>query len=254
MRDLLGGSYKWLVDTIHKISNTQAAVNASLFVSGLTVRSNTPTGGNIAWSACTVWYQGTPYPISAGNTAAAEMFVYWTVGATAFSMGNSYVPGPTTFAILTNNQGTVDTAWDKVAVNSVQASQVVGNLLPPGYQVQPPATINLTGAGTFTLLSYTGSGGLISLGFNLATFGSFTNISFTVNVDGQGAQTYPIYTAGTADNGWTGSSIGGTAPASIQIAPFNISFKISIVVQVVVTGVGITGTARATASYAQLIA
>jgi hypothetical protein len=64
------------------------------YTSGLTVSNHTPSGADIACSACTVFYKGHAYPIAAGSTTGAPLFVLWTVGASIFTFANSYTPGP----------------------------------------------------------------------------------------------------------------------------------------------------------------
>lgn len=112
----------WFQDTWNKLKNLQTSASTALYISGLTIQNNTPSGASISWSACTVWYNGAAYQIAAGSTNA--LMVWWTVGATTFSSGSTFTPGPTTFGILSNNQGTADTIWNKVGSAAVQASNV----------------------------------------------------------------------------------------------------------------------------------
>src|SRR5579884_2300880 len=122
---------QWFQDTWNKLKNLQTQSNAALYVSGLTPKNGSPDGSDITWSACTVWYNGTAYPISAGNTTGGALLVWWNVGDTTFSSGNSFTPGPTVFGILTNNLGTADIVWNKPGAGSLQAS--VMNIQPSLY-------------------------------------------------------------------------------------------------------------------------
>jgi len=251
MQKVLGAAYKWLADTLKKISTTQTQVNAAIQVVGLTVQNNTPGGGQISWSACTVFYNGTAYAIAAGS-AATDALVWWNVGDAVFSHGNSYTPSPTLFPVLTNTAGTGDTTWQKVGANSIQSSQVIGGLLPPGYQIQTPATLQTSGSATTTLLSYSGSAGaLLSIG--AASGVNATSVSLNITVDGGATQSYPLQTAGggialgfqltgTLNGVSAGNQTGWTLV-------FNTPFKSSILVQVVIVG-WVSGGINIAASYA----
>lgn len=124
IRQLLGGAYKWLTNLLHSLNNTQTATNSSLFVAGLTIQNNTPSGGKITWSSCTLFYQGIAYSIASGTTPNSELFVVWNVGQNVFTPVNSFTPGPTVFPIITNSQGFGDVTWDKLGANSVQAAHL----------------------------------------------------------------------------------------------------------------------------------
>jgi hypothetical protein len=94
-------------------------------VVGMTLTNNNPSAGNISWSACTVYYNGTTYPISAGNTTAtSQNSIYWTVGGTTLTPTAAFAPGPNIFLIATNTGGTADTAWNKQAANSIVAGNI----------------------------------------------------------------------------------------------------------------------------------
>ena len=120
---------QWFQDTWKKLSNLQNSTGTGLYISGLTIQNNTPSGAFISWSACTVWLNGTPYPIAAGSSNS--LVVWWNVGDTTFTTGSGFTSSPTTFGILSNNQGTADTIYNKVGAASVQADQT--NLQPNLY-------------------------------------------------------------------------------------------------------------------------
>jgi hypothetical protein len=181
MQSLLGAAYKWLVDTLNKVSTTQTQTNSALQVVGMTVTNNSPSGGQISWSACTVYYNGAAYPIAAGS-AGTNQFVWWVVGAAAFSSGNTFTPGPTVFPVLTNVQGSGDLAWNKIGSAAVTASHLnVGQVL-----IGPKGILDLTN------ISYTSTPG--------------TKVSWTA---GQATYKNVIYnvTAGDTSSSGTGGWI-----------------------------------------------
>ena len=204
---IIGASlYKWLVKLVHDLSTVQTATNGALFISGLTLQNNTPSGGNICWSACTLYYQGIAYAIAASNTAAGELFVTWTVGASTFTIGNSYTPGPTVFPILTNNQGTADVTWDKVGAAAVQASQMNDSTINVQGLV---LTNNSPGAGnvawTACTVYYQGNSYAITAG---NTTSGHTYITWTVGntafTEGASYTPGPTVFAIATNNGGTG--------------------------------------------------
>jgi hypothetical protein len=214
-----------------------------LLVTNLTLTSNSLTAGNISWSACTVWYNGIPYGIAAGNTAAGESLVWWTVGATTFSFGNSFTVNATTFPIATNTAGTADLTWNKVGANSIQESQVLGGFLPPGYQIQTPATASVNASGTTTLLNYTGGGALLTACALTNSFKTAGGSTIQITVDGQPSQTINLTDGGGvgADPFSTQANAmavdGGTVVANSTgiVLGFYSTFKTSILVTITVT-------------------
>lgn len=212
----------------------------------LSISSNTPNAGNVSWSPNTILYNGQFYGIRAGNTSAGEKLIWWVVGAGSYSFGNSFTPNTTTYLIATNTGGTADVAWNKLGANSIQQANVLGGLLF-GYQVQQPATASITGAGTVTVLSYTGAGGLLSFGFDKGNLTGYATIAFTVSVDGQPAQTYHV-----TNEEWIGTAAAGIN-TNVQISYFNVAFTSSLVVTVVTTGAGFTGVASAIIGWATKI-
>jgi hypothetical protein len=118
------GVYKWLANLIHQLSGMQSQTDSSIFVSGLTTQNNFPSAGNIAWSAHTIWFQGVPFAISAGNTFNQSQYVWWVVGQNQLTSGASFTPGVTVYPILTNVAGTADTTWNKLGAFLVQPAHV----------------------------------------------------------------------------------------------------------------------------------
>lgn len=108
--------------------NTQQVI-----VTGLTLTDNSPSAGNIAWSACSVFYNGVEYDVPSGNTSGGDQFVYWTVGNFILTEAASFTPGPTVFLIATNRAGASDIAWNKIA-----GGGVVSQHLDIGRQLDGP--------------------------------------------------------------------------------------------------------------------
>lgn len=79
------GTYSFLPAVVaNSISTEQLAASAvttdklnvaRVFVSGMTVTSNTPTAGRVVWTACQVVYRGVPYGVAGGSTTAEV--VWW---------------------------------------------------------------------------------------------------------------------------------------------------------------------------------
>lgn len=96
-----------------------------IFVDGLTLTNNSPGAGQVAWSACTVYYQGLSHAITGGNMATTDKYLIWQdTSPSAFSSVVSYTPDKHTFLIATNTGGTGDTAWNKVAQSHVQTANI----------------------------------------------------------------------------------------------------------------------------------
>lgn len=94
-----------------------------VLISDLTLTDNSPGGGSVAWSACTVRFNGTNYSVTGGNTA--NKFVYWDVGDGTFTAGNSFTPQVDRFLIATNVSGTADEAWNKLGNRGIQGAHVL---------------------------------------------------------------------------------------------------------------------------------
>jgi hypothetical protein len=258
LQGILGSAYKWLVDTINKIQNIGTQATAALEVVGLTLRNNQPDGNDITWGAFTIWYQGVPYAIAAGNTTGGALFAYWNVGDAALTVANSFTPSPTTFPILTNVAGTADTTWDKVGASSIQTSQVIGGLLPPGYQVQTPATVSYSGGpNVLTLINFSGTGALLSVGFAWNVSTAAGGVVLSINVDGTGAQTYQITTPNNPSpdpitQAWGLSSSAAAAVGGNPgyVSFFQLPFKTSLVVQMTVNSY-VSGSILAAAGWAK---
>ena len=94
--------------------------------SGLIFTDNSPTAGLVAWSACSVVYNGVTYPIVAGSTA--YKWAYWVVGNATFSTSATMPTfNDTTFPIAINNSGTHYTLWDNVLAPLVIEAALIGD-------------------------------------------------------------------------------------------------------------------------------
>lgn len=125
VKKLFGSAWQWLVATLKSINNTQTQVNAAFYITGLTIKNNTPDGTDISWSACTVWYNGTPYAVAAGNTTGGALLVWWSVTSpNAFQTGSSFLPAAGTYGVMANQQGTADVLWNKLGAGGVQSGHL----------------------------------------------------------------------------------------------------------------------------------
>ena len=254
---------QWLQDTWNKLKNLQTqSGGGGIYITGLTLQNNKPSGGNIAWSSFTLWYNNTPYQISAGNTSAGEMLAWWNVGDTSLSIGNSFTPSPTIFEIFTNTQGTADTTYQKVGANSVQDSQVLGGIFP-GAAPQNPSNVTIAAAATSTtLLSYTGAGGIVSIGITDTSGGSGSpggNMTLVITFDGGTPQTYTIRSSAASPSGlWTteflnsapGAVGSGSAANDRGIIPLGTGFKTSCLITLNTPG-GLQGSLACTVNWAK---
>jgi hypothetical protein len=111
------------VDASGVVIQGTTLVIKQLLIADLSWTDDSPGGGSIAWSACTVRFNGTDYSITGDNTALK--FVYWDVGDSTFSESNSPTPQQDRFLIATNDGGTTDEAWNKVANRGIQGAHVL---------------------------------------------------------------------------------------------------------------------------------
>lgn len=148
----------------------------------LVLTNNSPTAGKVAWSSCTVVYQGVEYAITGNNSI--EPLIWWVVGAGTFTAGASFTPASDIFLIATNTGGTADTAWNKVANQGIQRSNFMGLFLE-GFKIQPPqeVTINLNTLGDTNVIDLTSQAGvLLSIAVYVKT-GTGSTPSLQVYVD-----------------------------------------------------------------------
>jgi len=113
------------------------AITASKFntkipvVQGLTLTNDSPTAGNVAWSACTVYYNGTAYSISSGNTTGGNRYIYWKdLGASFASSAthpgsiSGWAPGED-FIIAVNDSGIGQLAWNAIANQMIGSAWIL---------------------------------------------------------------------------------------------------------------------------------
>lgn len=113
-----------------------------VIVEGMTLTNNSPGAGSIAWSGpIKVYYQGSTYNITAGNTSSP--FVVWTPGTTTFTGVSSY--GGSVYLIATNVGGTAQEAWDRggTALGAIQEENLNFGLLA-GLEMQPVSASVMT--------------------------------------------------------------------------------------------------------------
>jgi len=206
-----------------------------IIVSGLTLTSNSPSAGKIAWSACTVYYNGTAYAISSGNTSSTtHTQITWTVAAGTFASATIFTPGPTIFQIATNSGGTYDEVWDKPGNLSVQRSNLNFGLLE-GYAPQAQATLTIDATGDTTVLSESAEGGLLFITF-FSTGVVGANISVKITIDGTTERTISVMSTGVYTEealAWAMRVVndGTTSGDSITLW-YGFTYKTSILIKV----------------------
>jgi hypothetical protein len=206
-QNLYVGGANPLVAPIIADANGNVSVNGSVLVTGSvtagsfnillpiisgTFTSNNPSAGRVSWASAQVVYAGTTYTITNSDTNLA--YVYWDVGNTTFTAGDTFTESPTRFMVLTNSSGTVDVAWSKIGKAGVQRTNL-GFPLLEGFQLKAIATLN----GNGNVINDTSQTGvLLGIGIEAATAPtSNADIDLTVQIDGATTVTYKIYDSGT---------------------------------------------------------
>ncbi len=106
--------------TATKMFNKTIILNADVW------SNNSPGAGSIAWNAHSIVYNGTSYPITAGNTALA--YVYWTAGAATYSEDTEQpILSTPAFMIAINTAGIHTLVWNSSA-NMVIGTAFIANL------------------------------------------------------------------------------------------------------------------------------
>jgi hypothetical protein len=116
-------------------------------VDGLTLTSNSPSAGSVAWSAHTISYNGTSYSIGAGSTSAEVIWLDVSASTTALqgstrsAFETAFDPSAGDLLVATNSSGTADPHFnatyvtggmirsgvivtDKLAANAVTAAKI----------------------------------------------------------------------------------------------------------------------------------
>ena len=87
---------------------------------------HSPSAPAVAWNAHHIVYGGVSYPISAGNTTS--VYVYWTIGATSYSVSASHPTlGTTAFMVAINTAGVHTLVWNSSA-NMVIGTAFIADL------------------------------------------------------------------------------------------------------------------------------
>lgn len=233
-----------------------------LIVAGLTITNNSPTAGKIAWSSFQIFYDGTAYTISSGNTASVnDVQVYWTVGGTTVTSAPSFVPAKTIFGIMTNTGGIGDEVWDKLALSGVQEDNLAFGLVS-GVQIRDDAAVGygITGGNAvINLLTLSASEGvLLTVGLNVQqqAIGASPSIALRVKVDAFSAVDIPIMTSNNFTEAFSTLSqvVNGTGAVSGDYISrlYGFGFSDALVVDLVFTGTAgaADGVYRAYAGYA----
>jgi len=98
----------------HTITGNELIIAKHIF-KDLTITDNSPSAGYVAWSACTVYYNGTNYSIAAGNT---NLKYIWFDPAypTAFQTSDTKTALTADMCLVaTNDNGTATETWNKHA-------------------------------------------------------------------------------------------------------------------------------------------
>lgn len=240
-------------------SVSAAAFNVlQVFITGITLTSNSPAAGRIAWSACTLYYNGATYSISSGNTpSSSERFVYWDVGNTTFTAAASFTPQANRFLIATNNTGTADHAWNKLPSRGIQEANLVPGLLTGGYSVQDISVainIQLNSVAETTIINESAQGVLLSVSARVTTPITATQATagFKITVDGASEQYLQVFSASQVFLGrWIGNSSNnqgdGSTAGDFLGLQLGITYKTSLVVKFVVTAAAGNGVCDASA-------
>jgi hypothetical protein len=245
----------------------------TIIINGLTLTSNSPGLGQIAWSNFTIFYNGGTYAIGSGNTS--NKFITWPAGTTSLTTGNTYAPAIGLFLIATNTLGTADEAWNKggTAASALQKTNLSFYLLE-GFQPQPLIGANLsatagTSTGSAVVLAYSGTGVLLSYGIYQVSgttscpVGQTTDCFIDISIDGSTTQSMrfiSVASSGGANpdgdaaalGSVEGSFSGGTGSVSLQ-QPVSFLSSCIVTVRYATSGggaVGGTGVIRGVAQWA----
>lgn len=116
---------------------------------GLSFTNNSPGAGSVAWAAFTLYWNGTGYPITAGNSSSA--ILYWEPSNSVLTGATvaAYTPQTNRFVIGTNVSGTATETWNTLG------SQVVTTKMLGDGSITDVKVLNLSAAkittGTLTV-------------------------------------------------------------------------------------------------------
>ena len=208
-----------------------------LNILGLALINDSPAVGKIAWSNCQVVYDGVISNIGAGSTD--KKFVYWDTGAGSFSVADAFTPQIGRFLVATNDNGTADEAWNKVAGKGIQRDNIMFALLeglqPESYD---SGDVDLsTAADTQVIVDTTGTPGAgVVLAFSVhstAALSADGDLKLRIQIDSAtyydvpiivGGHTYHLFTKTIRSDG-TGDGSNSGDWFSVQVP---ISYLVSV--------------------------
>jgi len=176
--------------------------------------NNSPVGGSIAWNSHHIVYNGVSYPIAAGNTVAllptATVYVYWTIGAAAYSISNTHPTlGITAFMIAINTAGIHTLVWNSSA-NMVIGTAFIADLAVTNAKIADLNAAKIT-AGTIAsqqiVLGITAGTGDCAIRAGKTDFTN-TQTGFILGLDDSDGDK-PKFYIGDATNylNWTGAGL-----------------------------------------------
>jgi len=115
-------------------------------IENLTLTNNSPSAGLVAWTACSLYYNGVKYSIAAGNShLTTNIFIYWKDLASTFSLSATHPASLSDwksgedFIIATCTSGVGQEAWNAIA------NQVIGSAFIMNAAIQDAHVASLSG-------------------------------------------------------------------------------------------------------------
>jgi len=156
---------------------TSFAVNASKIYTRIPIlesdswANNSPSAGYVSWGAHTLYYNGSAYSITAGNSN--QKYIYWSGLGTAYAGAATLNDGvgPTLndyeFIIATNVDGSHDLAWNAIAnqvigsafiLNAAITNAKIANLAVDNAKISDLSAIKIN-AGSLQSTNWSGAAG-----------------------------------------------------------------------------------------------
>ncbi len=201
---------------------------------GLT--DNDPGAGEISWDAFDLRFAGNTYSISAGDTA--NKFAYWSEGDTTLTGTDAFVPQLGDFLIFTNEAGTADEAYNKIANRAVVRENLLSGVLS-GFAIQPRTAVNFnlftTAFGVdLPVLSVSDSGALLDVVFKITAWAGGATPHLKIAIDGATPLDMEIQNGATFTDemlgGLTAAVGDGSVVGDYRVIAFNIAFTTSLVI------------------------
>lgn len=190
-----------------------------IIVVGATWTDNSPSGGSIAWSGATVYYNGTEYTITNSNTALK--YIWWSATTSNTTFQSSDTRPTLTdaeFMIATNNVGLHDLVWNAtnpptLSVNPGSLNfEALQSLFIYGDGIDGTVTISgnttLTRDMSYDTLTINGGVVLSPAGFRIFVKNTLTN-NGTIRDNGQSGATGGAGAASGNMGGGGGGGVGG---------------------------------------------